>query len=729
MTLLRSDFALSREVEVYAKRPDGNWSCGSGCALGGFLVLTAAHVVSDFSGQSHQVILVRQLGQGSLLVDAKVAWAGSGGQEDAALLVVLSGSSWIPHPIPVRWGRLATTKVQSCYTVGFPEFQNNIDYRDTEQAIGVISPRTVIKGRLYSISVLDPPDRIERSPSPWAGMSGAGVFCASMLVGVVVKDPFGHNSRRLVAVPVSSLMRDEDFCNLVREGAEGQVSVEAVEFSAISAGQFVARSPGALLRADVSKVPFQPSLEFDHLMAWCIKDNFTSSVRLVVGPGGQGKTRLARALVEVMKSRGWEALFIAPDAPIAELRILAEVQSSVLVVVDYAEWRQEQHLAEIVKSLEQADQVGRLLLLARTAGEWREALARTSTLLSAVVEAPVIRLPPVDPTVSSRREVWQQAVNAFAVVLPSVPGYEGADWIKALSSLRPPNLNEARFDRFLEIHVHALTSLLQAGQPIASTDTDVVDILIRHESRYWTQLARTSGVGLGAITQKRVVAAATAWSAVDRNEAYSVLRSTPGTDELPRDERFTVAGWISNLYADDVGRRYWSRVQPDLIAEHIVGQVLNENDCPDLLNKAIGGVSKAQIVHALSFITQASVHYPHLDRIIEWIITKHPDALESAESVALRVERPVALRDTTMRLALSPARRYSRETFIFNAASMVICGLVVLSRRFAIINLIGYLFPAAIVILGLITFMKHIIHAGRGRSGNWEDSVGRTRLP
>src|SRR5207244_1940157 len=112
---------------------------------------------------------------------------------------------------------------------------------------------------------------------------------------------------------------------------------------------------------------------------------------LVVGPGGQGKTRLARQLAQVMTNQGWEALFVAPDARPAALAVLAEVRSPLLVIVDYAELRQEQHLAELIKSLRRADQVGRLLLLARTAGEWREALAGTSPVLSAVADAPVVR--------------------------------------------------------------------------------------------------------------------------------------------------------------------------------------------------------------------------------------------------------------------------------------------------------------------------------------------------
>jgi hypothetical protein len=715
MSLQLSDLAFSREVEVYAQQPDGSWSCGSGCMLDGFLILTAAHVVSDMAGQPHQVVSVRQLGHGQQRVDVKVVWAGSGRQEDAALLVVLNETSWVPHPVPVRWGRLATTKFQSCHAVGFPDSQSTPDWRDTEQANGVISPRTMVKGRLYSISVSDPPDRITKSESPWAGMSGAGVFCRNMLVGVVVEDPLGYSSRRLVAVPVSSLMHDKEFCDLVRGRTEGEVLTEAVEFAGISTTPFIANSPGALLRADVSKVPFRGSREFEDLIAWCAEDNSALSVRLVVGPGGQGKTRLARQLAQVMTNQGWEALFVAPDAPPAELAVLAEVRSSLLVVVDYAELREEQHLAELIKSLGRADQVGRLLLLARTAGEWREALAGTSPVLSAVADAPVVRLPPIDSTGSSRRETWQQAAKAFAAALPSLPGYKGTEWTTILSVLTVPNLDEKRFNRFLEIHVHALASLLRAAEPMAPKDTDIIDILIRHESGYWARLARRSRVRLAPATQKRVVAAATAWSALDLTEADFVLQNTPGTDELPINERLTAADWISGLYADDVERRYWSRVQPDLIAEHIVGQVLNENDCPELMDRALGGASEAQIAHALTFLAQASVNHPHLDRIIDWIITKNPAALAAASAIAIRVERPVALRNATKKLAWPPLRGYSREMFMIDVATTVICGVAALSSMFAIANLIGYLICAAVQASIIMFVLIKYIRARRGR--------------
>jgi hypothetical protein len=768
MSLVPSDTAVHREAEIYAQQPDGKWSCGSGCAVGGLLVLTAAHVVCDESGQPHRTVLVRQLGQ-QQLIHAKVIWFGVGRQDDAALLVILDETSWTPPPVPLRWGRLATNKPESCYSVGFPDFQNTLDYRDTERACGVISPGTMIKGRLYSINVASPPGRVEGSPSPWVGMSGAGLFCRGMLIGIVIEDPLGHNSRRLVAVPIVALLRDEKFCNLVRGDTGREISAEPVEFSAISTTLPVIRSPGALLRADVSEVPFRSSPVFEDITAWCVEDNSSLSVRLVVGPGGQGKTRLARQLAQVMKSRGWEALFVDPDAPLDELTVVSEVRSSLLVVVDYAESR-EDHLVQLIKSMNLAGEIGRLLLLARTNGEWRDALARRSALLSTVVaEAPVMHLQSVDSTKSGRMEAWQQAAKAFAGALPSMPGYEGSDGAEILSKLRAPSLSEKRFDRILEIHLNALVSLLEAARPLAPENADAVDILIRHESRYWAGLAKTSGVKLGATTQKRVVAAATVWSASDRKEALLVLRHTPGTDKLSLQERLTLAEWINNLYADDgevednvnvggVERRYWSRVQPDLIAEHIVGQVLNEDDCPELLDKAINSASDAQITNSLALLAQASVYYPHVDQIIRRIVLKNPFALKSAAAVATWVERPVALTDAVKegrkergipapgpadRLAPAPSssngatvaagsnateitwpppvRSYSRETPIFNVSNTAICSLALLSSALPIANLVGLIVStvlAACVGIAAVVLLVKYIRAGRGRARN-----------
>ena len=100
------------------------------------------------------------------------------------------------------------------------------------------------------------------------------------------------------------------------------------------------------------------------------------SIRLVVGPGGQGKTRLAHHLAALLGQNGWAAVILAeratPDQGLAQVRV------PTLVVVDYAEGRPRQ-LEAVIAELERAEAKVRLLLLARTAGAWRTRARRPVT--------------------------------------------------------------------------------------------------------------------------------------------------------------------------------------------------------------------------------------------------------------------------------------------------------------------------------------------------------------
>jgi hypothetical protein len=79
--------------------------------------------------------------------------------------------------------------------------------------------------------------------------------------------------------------------------------------------------------------------ELGALMAWCEGDE-TDRLRLVTGPGGVGKTRLAVELAERMKKRGWASERIADgQEPVAVASLRAVTRARALLVVDYAETR------------------------------------------------------------------------------------------------------------------------------------------------------------------------------------------------------------------------------------------------------------------------------------------------------------------------------------------------------------------------------------------------------
>jgi hypothetical protein len=297
-------------------------------------------------------------------------------------------------------------------------------------------------------------------------------------------------------------------------------------------------------------------------------------MRLVVGPGGQGKTRLARFLAGQLSQQGWATLMLAPSAPIDSLAVLSRVSVPTLVVVDYADGRLDQ-LEALVPYLAAGDARVRLLLLARTAGAWRDDLASRSRQSEAVARAAVLTLMPVESTRSGRREAWEEAAVALGEMLPVVEGYEGERWPDIAKRLPPPPLDGDRYGTILSIQVDALSALLQAGAPMQGDTDDPMQVLLTHESRYWSRTAKANQLTLTVSMQRYVVAAATLWGAKNSREAETVLTAIPW---LAEDDRMRASQWVADLYQDQ--NRYWSRPQPDRLAEYLIGKLSPRTKAP-----------------------------------------------------------------------------------------------------------------------------------------------------
>jgi hypothetical protein len=100
--------------------------------------------------------------------------------------------------------------------------------------------------------------------------------------------------------------------------------VEPVELAGLAEPVLVPDSPAWLLRADVADTPFRHRPELAELQDWCA-DSAWSGIRLVVGAGGQGKTRLARHLAAQLAAQGWAGLLLAETAGPEAIAVLGEV--------------------------------------------------------------------------------------------------------------------------------------------------------------------------------------------------------------------------------------------------------------------------------------------------------------------------------------------------------------------------------------------------------------------
>jgi hypothetical protein len=165
-------------------------------------------------------------------------------------------------------------------------------------------------------------------------------------------------------------------------------------------------SPTDLLQAKYQVVPYVDitGMKVD-LLAWCRSGLRSTAGRLLHGPGGLGKTRLMIEVAALLRGDGWTAGFL--DRPHTQAEgILQQRQqaleqlvadaddSGLLIVIDYAEARQDEVRALAALPMlrpKSATRPIRLVLLARSAGDWWTALHDESPDVQAVFRSGLLK--------------------------------------------------------------------------------------------------------------------------------------------------------------------------------------------------------------------------------------------------------------------------------------------------------------------------------------------------
>jgi hypothetical protein len=612
--------------------------CGSGALVRDRLVLTAAHVVGEVGSEAWVRFLDARDRVGCRVVHRSAS-------ADAALLQIVdpgTPAAGQPPVPPTPWGALVCTRPGiRCEAVGFPQVNVGDDnVREVEHLTGAINPLTGAKGRRLDIAVDSPPAPTTHSQqSPWAGFSGAPVFCGDHIVGVVTKDTRGFDSRRLTAVPVAEFAAE--VAHLIwPDAASDRAGLEPVELVPLQALRPEPVSPASLLRADAEVVPFRyPGRDelLDTLGAWCAADEPLSAA-LIEGQGGQGKTRLARQLGYDLRDDGWVTVHLASHPAAEAYEALASADVRVLIIVDYAEQRRAQMtaLAQALAGRDRQLPPVRVLMLARADGEWRTTAPEEIAFIRAA-RVPVVSLPVLHPDLSERNEAFVEAVDAYAVRLGSITGHRNIDWADAARRVVPADLTGQ--PTALAVQAHALVTLLQAGQPVDDpalvAGATVHDILNSHEAGYWAASAATYELNLAATTKRFAVAIAALLPATDVNQAIAVLARVPGLRDVDEDRRMKVAEWLGSLYPQR--GLQWGALMPNLLAEHLVGDVMAT--CPTLLDDILPTATAAQAHHVLTVLARASVHQPHLKPVITRLIADGGPTLAAA-AAAVATETP-----------------------------------------------------------------------------------------
>ncbi|MFE7268870.1 tetratricopeptide repeat protein, partial [Streptomyces sp. NPDC057592] len=692
---------FDRRVQIRVDRlKDGKRTrgFGSGYLVAPRLVLTAAHVLDDLDPAAEEPVKVSLPDTGEQQFTGSVRWQRTDGAVDAALIEITDGQGWqVPQSLgdlltrpPQRYGLIIGNHPLPVTATGFPRLQKDADdgRRLDEQLTGLIAPGTGALAGRYEISSTDPtPGAGATGGSRWSGMSGATVladdgFGGDLLCGVIRRDRRADGGTRLTSTAAANLLADDTFRALITQHTGWGPVLEPIEPAHLLTPATVDRnfrSPAALLRADTEAVAFYGrDTELSDLQAWCENGPPSISIRVMTGPGGQGKTRLARRLTDALGWHGWVTGHLRSDLtddPTLDGTppdfTTLNTALPLLLVVDYAETR-PRLLRRLITHLHRSRHRVRLLLLARSDGEWRTgSLQAIPAVRDLLEEAPLTPLTPLTPTsqpTQNRRSAYHRAAGDLARLLPLVPTLPAHDWPSLAAELRPPaDLHDHRYDNVLTLQMTALVDLLQHGpQPVdTAPGTPPERTLLKHEDRFWEASAKAPAhrLDLDASTLGAAVAVAALCGAATRDEAVRVITTLPG---LPDHQTASAANWLAALYPAD-GDRYWGSLQPDRVAEYHASRVLEDGAIP--LPALFTAGSPAQQAQTITVLARAAIaHYNtgrttnsnHVLHTLDTALDTTPLAYMAVQSSAdalphpSRVTAPLALKLTT---ALTQANR------------------------------------------------------------------------
>ncbi|MDH6544217.1 serine protease [Streptomyces sp. SPB4] len=609
------------------------------------LVLTVAHVAAP-DGDLARAVDVREVDSTGVWYRARIVWE----HRELDLVLLRTEGAVIGGDLPpVRWGELVSDDPGGrpvCTVTGFPRSMRLTGSRQPKDVDGTIKPNT-FRGELYAFEV---DDARPESAGGWRGMSGAGVFCEDILVAVATLAAEGWRSGVLMVTPVARLLQAPGFVAALTKETGLAPRLQPADLSILlEDAPDPHLSSSYLLSPRAEVVPFAgQEHHLEVLEEWC-QGPRAIDIACVTGVGGSGKTRLATELLSRLCNpfdvaatvRPWTGGFLAFSPLRPHFTLLATSIRPLLVVVDYAEARRGQ-LDALLSQLGARHRGGekvRVLLLARSAGTWWRRVRRDH--LEETAESAVHR--ELSPRLEAPHAELTRASQAFASRIALLQSARVDQGWQPLAP-QPAELSSAPLqapgDSMVDVHLTALAGVLSAPDTAAGVWKRPVDVLIKHEQRYWQRVAQDRGLdGLFAkeegllpmlVALQRISGARTekeARGAVAAGLEVHHRHTTPTAAALA--ENAAIETMLAALYPAPPGSSArWGAMTPDVLAAELIAEV-DRDTSHAFLEHVLPHprLSEAQRSHSMTIVVRVAATQPDVERSAQAAIAAHPRQL------------------------------------------------------------------------------------------------------
>jgi hypothetical protein len=388
--------------------------------------------------------------------------------------------------------------------------------------------------------------------------------------------------------------------------------------------------------------------ELASLAAWRDDPTYARMVRLVHGPGGQGKTRLVTEFARACAESGWRVVRARHDStlsPDGGYRRAAETSGEVdrregpgnlLVIVDYAERWPVNHLLKVISGrLLQPGRTVRIVLVARPAGSWWQGLRHE--LVKAGFECSTLALDPVTDDPTERLALYNAALDAFAKVLRvagGVPEYQ-------------PDLTDPAWQLILTVHMAALASVDAARRGVRPpTDPQRLSAyLLDREHAYWQALHLNGRIASSPTTMARAAYTATMTRPLPRDVAVSLLdqigleQAGQSVDDhsvcYPPTDPETV---LEPLFPDRLGEDFLALSTPGHQVTSYVADPWAGTAATHLLANPCREQTPAWVALAVTVLVETARRWPHIaTRHLYPLLRHNPHLAVGAGSVYQRL--------------------------------------------------------------------------------------------